>query len=115
MPYTITATLRKNETGEVRTVDIWECPDNLAEEMARGYATWRKAITPEEAVHESQRFQWLENNYSCDCNRILFFHRKELDAGEVTYEELSPDDICYGGGKYDLLKLTVNGKEVDIT
>lgn len=35
------------------------------------------------------RFQWSENNYSCDCNRYLFFERagaRETDPMDDEYE-----------------------------
>lgn len=38
-------------------------------------------------------FQWRENNYSCDCNRFLFFER----AGG---REPDLDDAVCGDGEY---------------
>lgn len=38
---------------------------------------------------EGAEFQWMENNYSCDCNRHLFFQRasSEDDSGDKTCGE----------------------------
>jgi hypothetical protein len=49
----IRITLRKNRTGETRVIE-WEGSD-----------TWKDA-----------EFNWLENNWACDCNR----HREWLRA-----------------------------------
>src|SRR6185369_9384398 len=38
---------------------------------------------------ECSAFSWLENNYSCDCNRYLFFQRAEDD----------PEDDARGCGE----------------
>lgn len=34
-------------------------------------------ICPDEDWDEANEFMWSEGNYSCDCNRSLFFHRAE--------------------------------------
>ena len=52
-----TVIIRKNSTGEVRRCE--EPPD------------W----------DESEDYQWVEGNYSCDCNRGLYF---KWAAGEDT-------------------------------
>jgi hypothetical protein len=49
----VTARIRRNATGEVREL---EC-DELMEIGTDGPSV----------------FNWQENNYSCDCNRALFF------------------------------------------
>ena len=40
-------------------------------------------------------FNWEENNYSCDCNRKLFFHR-------ALGEELEHEEIPCGFGEYSV-------------
>src|ERR1043165_1462139 len=59
--------IRKNETQECR----WHQSD----------CTFRKG-DPREQVDQGVLFQFLENNFDCDCNRSLFFDL----AGEVTDE-----------------------------
>lgn len=49
------AEIRNNETGEIREYETHE-------------------ILMEGEEHPSV-FNWEDNNYSCDCNRILFFKR----------------------------------------
>jgi hypothetical protein len=39
----------------------------------RAYRTW-DIYEPDDGPHPST-FNWEENNYKCDCNRHLFFHR----------------------------------------
>lgn len=51
----VVAHIRKNETGEVRRYDT--------EELL------------EEGDKHPSVFNWEENNFSCDCNRELFFER----------------------------------------
>ena len=48
-------TIRKNATGEIRTFE-----DNMS--------VWLDDGIP-------NCFMWDEGNYSCDCNRFLFFER----------------------------------------
>jgi hypothetical protein len=47
---------------------------------------------------ESTVFMWQEGNYSCDCNRALFFARASGDpdpeprpCGDIAFRVLSPD------------------------
>lgn len=53
----IIVTIRKNETGEAVTFD--------------DYILWR----PDDG-DEIRTFIWEEGNYSCDCNREIFFERE---------------------------------------
>lgn len=62
--------IRKNETGEVRTY--------------RHDMEW----------DDNSMYQWTDGNYSCDCNRELFWHRaigeeaKEVGCGETAFSVL---------------------------
>ena len=63
-----------NETGEIR--------------MYRNDMAWG----------EHDHFSWTENNYSCDCNRHLFFLRADgIEPGEEDWERDCSD------GKYSAL------------
>lgn len=48
-------------------------------------------VVDDTAIRGGWRFQWGENNYSCDCNRALFFARAagepdpEIDCSEGLY------------------------------
>ena len=64
----IVAHIRKNETGEIRL--------------------YKDYLLFEEGESDPSVFNWEENNYSCDCNRYLFFQRA---ANE---EEVDGEDIC---------------------
>jgi hypothetical protein len=70
----VVAHIRDNATGEVRQYQTWEIYD------------------PEDGEHPGV-FNWEENNYSCNCNRALFFARS-IGADE-------PDVDC-GDGKYSV-------------
>lgn len=62
-------------------------------------------VEPEYA--DSQRFLWEEGNYSCDCNRELFFRRAQ--GQELTDEEF--DDLKCREGDYSVT-LRVDGELV---
>lgn len=66
------ANIRKNATGEVRRYETEE-------------------LINDGEAHPSA-FNWEENNYSCDCNRELFFGY----AGGLQYEDM-PDPKCTHG------------------
>ena len=56
----------------------------------------------------SLAFWWQDGNGSCDCNRALYFWRPELEAGEVTEEEIG--SVC----QYSRYVIThVNGEPVN--
>lgn len=75
------AEIRKNDIGEVREIETDEVLKNGSE-------------TP-------NIFNWEENNFSCDCNRAIFF-------GRANGEEL--DEPC-SDGKYSVnLKNAKDGK-----
>ena len=59
----VVAEIRKNDTGEVRE-----------------YETDEILMNDEDYPNP---FNWSDNNYSCDCNRLLFFNR----AGNEEKEE----------------------------
>ena len=48
---------------------------------------------PEYCPDDHERFQWMENNYSCDCNRSIFDPEREADdcakCGEKEYRLVS--------------------------
>jgi hypothetical protein len=70
-------TLRKNETGEVR---VFKCVDD---------DQFKDAIV----------FSWTENNFSCDCNRSLFW------SDYSDEDENEDDEYPCGDTKFTLLKL----------
>jgi hypothetical protein len=74
--------LRHNATGEVRTSRQW------------------MIYEPEDGEHPSD-YIYSEGNYSCDCNRHLFFHRA---AG------VEPDEDCPCGDEAYSVNL-VNPKD----
>lgn len=65
----IVAHIRKNETGEIR--------------LFNDYLLFEEGNDDSPFI-----FNWKENNYSCDCNRYLFFQR----AGNE--EEVDGMDVC---------------------
>lgn len=79
------AEIKNNTTGEVRehkTIELLE----------------------EGHVHPNT-FNWSENNYSCDCNRLLFFERANNE------EETGDDLIECTDGKFSVnLKNCKDGK-----
>jgi hypothetical protein len=66
--------IRHNESGEVRTTREW-------------------AIYEPQDGETPNAFMYEEGNYSCDCNRHLFFHRA---VG------VEPDDHDCGDGAYSV-------------
>lgn len=69
----VIAEIRHNETGEIRRYTASE-------------------ILGDGEAHPSV-FNWAENNYSCDCNRELFFGY----AIGQSMEEIDRDDACSEG------------------
>jgi hypothetical protein len=81
------AEIRKNDTGEIREYEI-------------------EQILKIGEKHPSV-FNWEENNYSCDCNRLLFF--KYAKNIEVSDEEF--DNLECTNGKFSVnLKNKKDGK-----
>jgi hypothetical protein len=72
------AEIRKNDTGEIieyETEEILRIGDG----------------------HPSV-FNWKENNYSCDCNRLLFFkYAKNIEVGDDEF-----DNLDCNNGKYSV-------------
>lgn len=62
----VVAEIRLNSTGEVRR---YTCNEILMEDEA-----------------EPSVFNWAENNYSCDCNREVFFQRAGGDDRDEDVE-----------------------------
>ena len=71
----VVAHIRKNDTGEIRL-----------------YRTHEPLYKGEKAPNI---FNWAENNYSCDCNRRLFFGR--VIEGEDWWDCDDEDDECSDG------------------
>lgn len=69
------AVIRKNETGEIRRYDTWGIYE------------------PEDGPHPST-FMYVDGNYSCDCNRYLFFQRAA--------DEDEDEDMDCTDGRYSL-------------
>lgn len=65
------AEIKNNETGEIREYETHEILEYESE--------------------YPNIFNWSENNYSCDCNRLLFFMRC---GGESTDSILDEDIDC---------------------
>lgn len=79
------AEIRNNETGEIRE-----------------YATEEILETGNEHPSISN---WKENNYSCDCNRLLFFNRAKDEEKEEDW------DVACTNGKFSVnLKNKKDGK-----
>jgi hypothetical protein len=77
---------------------------------------WRDTFpdgTPVEA--HNVIFQWLEGNWSCDCNRLSFLeHTLNPAAWPILRKILYGDQGCpCGHDRVELDKLIVNGEEVD--
>ncbi len=62
----------------------------------RNNATGEVRIVKDEYWHGDS--QWEEGNYSCDCNRYLFFER--ANGGNPSFDEFECSD-----GKYDVLRV----------
>jgi hypothetical protein len=69
--------IRDNKT--VVYIEDFIVHDSTAKEWARDGYDWR----------DSQRYLWEDGNYSCNCNRFLFFERA-LGKTEEEIEELDP-------------------------
>lgn len=83
--------IRNNATGEVRVYD----------EQYEWVNHWNNG-------EESMLFQWFEHNYSCDCNRELFWHRAHGNA------EWDEDNAC-GDERFDVVRIVrENGTDVDL-
>ena len=52
---------------------------------------------------EAAEFCWTEGNYSCDCNRAIFFGDGE-----------EPDSDACGETRYRLLSLSVDGEDMEM-
>lgn len=72
----VVAHIRNNETGEVRELDV------------------REPFDSEDGPYPDT-FNWEGNNFSCDCNRGIFFERAKEDNG------ILPDIGC-GDSKYSV-------------
>ncbi len=88
-------------SGEKTTKGTWTMRDRVTGEVRSG--EW------EHADADAAEFQWLENNWSCDCNRSIEF--LGYDEHERLEEELGlPKNLCVGwmpdgSQRFVLLKL----------
>ena len=80
----VIAHIRKNSTGEVRQYETHEILG--------------------EGKDKPNNFNWAENNYSCDCNREIFFERA---IGKEIEDE---DNDCGHGGFSVNLQNPVTGE-----
>jgi len=79
------AEIRNNETGEIREYETDEILDLGSE--------------------HPNIFNWEENNFSCDCNRLLFFKRAGNEKSEDDW------DVQCSDGKFSVnLKNKKDGK-----
>jgi len=79
------AEIRNNETGEIREYETHEIL--------------------EIGNKHPNVFNWEENNYSCDCNRLLFFKRAKGEETDKSFESECTD------GKFSVnLKNKMGGK-----
>lgn len=83
--------IRKNDTGEVRT---------YVDEDAYKYAEGWKEFYPDSPLSSMVHHMWGEGNFSCDCNRELFFIRA-LDLED----EDDPDDPKCGKTRFSVLEI----------
>ena len=81
------AEIRDNKTGEIREYDTVEVLND-----GQDYPSV---------------FNWEENNFSCDCNRYLFFKYAGGEEAEVSDEEIT---VCSEGGYSVNLKNKKDGK-----
>lgn len=65
-------------------------------------ATGEEALYPLDETWQEAEFQWCDNNYSCDCNRALFFGRVK-NIGEM--------DVRCGESGYRI-RVTETGREI---
>ena len=82
------AILRENASGEIRS-----------------YYDETNYKGTEEELERLTDFMWTEGNYSCDCNRLLFFVRS---GGEP---EPTREVIVCGEGAFTLLGLARTGSK----
>lgn len=52
-------------------------------------------VCRDNAYRDSWRFQWGENNYSCDCNRHLFFERAGVRDADPMNDEYTCGETAY--------------------
>lgn len=80
----------------------WEIRQNATGLIQTGVeSTWTHT---EYISQEVVEFMWEEGNYSCDCNRYLFFYR-------AIGEEFDEDDIVCGHEQYDVNLYTSEGEQ----
>lgn len=78
------------ETGETRVYhDDFEWTGYSPEQFP-----WMDDHSPDVGA----KFQWAEGNYSCDCNRVLFFERV-INPQYDTAED-DPNDVPCGEGLF---------------
>jgi hypothetical protein len=82
--------LRNTESGQEEILDL----------------VWNGDWAGEDGPESSFRFQWLENNFCCDCNRHLEWIRKT--TGREPDEDDWDDAEC-GHEKYRVLWLEFDG------
>lgn len=63
----------------------------------------QRTFTYDEKSEDGLLFMWTEGNYSCDCNRSLFFARAAKE------EEI---DIPCGEGGFRLVALRADGRSI---
>lgn len=61
-----------------------------------------KTVRFADRLHEATEYMWSEGNFSCDCNRELFFFR-ELGLND-------PDDTICGESAYSVRIATQDGR-----
>ena len=84
------AEIRKNDTGEIREYETHEIL-TIGDE------------------HPSV-FNWEESNYSCDCNRLLFFNRARDEEKDEDWDVECTDVECTDGKFSVNLKNKKDGK-----
>ena len=82
--------IRKNSTGEIRRYRMEDC-------------AWEK----DSQESGGTMWVWMEGNFSCDCNRELFFMRA---AGEE-----DPENHDCGDSRFDLMEFILpDGSHIDV-
>jgi hypothetical protein len=102
VPRTIVATLRDTRNG--LTKEYVETYSDEPEPWEVDSLLFERETYYQKGLEDYARYQWLDGNYSCDCNRSLFLYDHDPE------KELPCDDGIHRVIELDSLK--VNGVEI---
>lgn len=103
---------QQQQSGPPRRIECrWMMRDRLTGEVREG-GYWTQGSEVEDTVSDlldGVEFQWLENNWSCDCNRVYDFYGRE-EGERIAREAGQPENLCAGlmpdgDGRFELLRL----------